>query len=695
CRGLEQSAKPVRRDRDVVVDQRHEFRARIECAAHRLVVRTRVAGVLRQPEVLDFRELPREQRPRSVAGGVVHHHQVHAGARILSAQRREAFGQEVRAVPGEHHGVHLRALRCYTLGSLARGGNQRRSSRRRAHRSRALHRRPARRARRHEARRSARAPALPSRRAHPRASDRPEAAPVRVLPRRCRPRRGALARAAHRVPRDQPRRASLSRPRGVDGPRSLDRVVPADAGAGAGPALREEAAIGAPRRARDRPHRGHRPGSRRASRRPARTRPRHPPRRRCAIQPGASAAGRVRALRGRRRSAKGAGDASLGAAGGSGAEDRRSRAWLRQRRRAARPVSRRGGFRPALTVRGLRPSPAGGDGLWSAVHRQRRSRAGRGFRWRGPPFSPGRPGRVAAPARAGAPRSAAAGRSVAQGHRARARLPLGTVRGATCRGLSGGGAVRVALVHDWLTGLRGGERVLEQLCLLYPAADIFTLVYMPGTCGEIIERHRIRTSFLDRLPKRAYRHYLPLFPLAIESLDLDGYDLVVSTSHAVAKGCRPAKGAVHVAYIHTPMRYVWDQFEWYFGAGRAAPLTRLAAGALAPMLRSWDVRSTARAHALVANSRFVAGRIRRYWSGEAWSARRGARCASSAPFRRRTCRGSTRAPGSSSCRGKKISVSPRWNRRRPDGPCSPLPAAAPWRPWWAERPVSSSRSPRS
>src|SRR3989449_6406866 len=97
---------------------------------------------------------------------------------------------------------------------------------------------------------------------------------------------------------------------------------------------------------------------------------------------------------------------------------------------------------------------------------------------------------------------------------------------------------------------------------------------MPGTCGEIIERHRIRTSFLNRLPKRAYRHYLPLFPLAIESLDLDGYDLVVSTSHAVAKGCRPAKGAVHVAYIHTPMRYVWDQFEWYFGAGRAGPLTR-------------------------------------------------------------------------------------------------------------------------
>jgi glycosyltransferase involved in cell wall biosynthesis len=176
--------------------------------------------------------------------------------------------------------------------------------------------------------------------------------------------------------------------------------------------------------------------------------------------------------------------------------------------------------------------------------------------------------------------------------------------------------VKVALVHDWLTGLRGGERVLEQLCLLHPAADIFTLVYLPGSCGEIIERHRIFTSFLDRLPKRSYRHYLPLFPLAVEAFDLSGYDLVLSTSHAVAKGCRPARGAVHVAYIHTPMRYVWDQFEAYFGPGRAGALTRLAAHAVAPMLRRWDVRSTRRAHALIANSRFVADRIRRYWSRE-------------------------------------------------------------------------------
>jgi glycosyltransferase involved in cell wall biosynthesis len=175
--------------------------------------------------------------------------------------------------------------------------------------------------------------------------------------------------------------------------------------------------------------------------------------------------------------------------------------------------------------------------------------------------------------------------------------------------------VRVALVHDWLTGLRGGERVLEQLCLLYPDADLFTLVHVPGSAGPVIEARRITTSFLQRLPlsRTRYRHYLPLFPLAIESLDLRGYELVISTSHAVAKGCRPAPGALHVAYVHTPMRYVWDQFEAYFGPGRAGLFTRAAAHAVAPFLRRWDVASTARAQGLVANSRFVAERCLRLW----------------------------------------------------------------------------------
>jgi glycosyltransferase involved in cell wall biosynthesis len=178
---------------------------------------------------------------------------------------------------------------------------------------------------------------------------------------------------------------------------------------------------------------------------------------------------------------------------------------------------------------------------------------------------------------------------------------------------------RVALVHDWLTGLRGGERVLEQLCLMYPEAVVFTLVHVPGTPGPIIERHRIVTSFLQRLPqaKKRYRHYLPLFPRAIESLDLRGYELVISTSHAVAKGCCPERGATHVAYVHTPMRYVWDQFDAYFGRGRADPITRVAAHAVAPWLRAWDVASTRRAQGIVANSRFVAGRIQKYWHREA------------------------------------------------------------------------------
>jgi glycosyltransferase involved in cell wall biosynthesis len=174
---------------------------------------------------------------------------------------------------------------------------------------------------------------------------------------------------------------------------------------------------------------------------------------------------------------------------------------------------------------------------------------------------------------------------------------------------------RVALVHDWLTGLRGGERVLQAICELYPNADIFTLVHVPGSCGPIIESHRITTSFLQRLPgaERRYRHFLPLFPLAIESLDVREYDLVISTSHAVAKGCKPAAGAKHVAYIHTPMRYVWDQFDAYFGPGRVDSATRAAAHLIAPWLRRWDIRSTARAHALIANSNFVSERMRRVW----------------------------------------------------------------------------------
>jgi glycosyltransferase involved in cell wall biosynthesis len=150
--------------------------------------------------------------------------------------------------------------------------------------------------------------------------------------------------------------------------------------------------------------------------------------------------------------------------------------------------------------------------------------------------------------------------------------------------------MRTALIHDWLTGMRGGERVLEALCGLYPDADIFTLYHRRGSVSAGIERHRIRTSFVQRLPLAStyYRQYLPLFPMAIEQFDLDAYDLVISSSHCAAKAVVVPGRARHLCYCHSPMRYAWDQFEAYFGA--------------------------ARVHRFAANSAHVAGRIGRYYN---------------------------------------------------------------------------------
>jgi glycosyltransferase involved in cell wall biosynthesis len=178
---------------------------------------------------------------------------------------------------------------------------------------------------------------------------------------------------------------------------------------------------------------------------------------------------------------------------------------------------------------------------------------------------------------------------------------------------------RVALVHDWLTGMRGGEKCLEVLCELFPQADLFTLLHNPGTVSPHIEDRRIHTSFIQHLPfaTRGYRRYLPLFPAAIERFDLRPYDLVVSTSHCVAKGVRARADALHVCYCHTPMRYVWDQFDAYFGRGRAGLLTRAAAHSVRPMLQNWDVRSAARVDAFVANSSTVRQRIQRIYARDA------------------------------------------------------------------------------
>ena len=176
---------------------------------------------------------------------------------------------------------------------------------------------------------------------------------------------------------------------------------------------------------------------------------------------------------------------------------------------------------------------------------------------------------------------------------------------------------RVALVHDWLTGMRGGEKVLEVIASLFPKAPIYTLFHFPGSVSQALESHPIHTSFLQKAPgiRRRYRSYLPLFPAAIEELDLTGYDLVVSTSHCVAKGVIPSPDAFHLCYCHTPMRYAWDQEHTYFPR-RHGPVARMRSLALTA-LRSWDVASAARVNQFVANSSFVARRIRTYYGRDA------------------------------------------------------------------------------
>jgi len=174
--------------------------------------------------------------------------------------------------------------------------------------------------------------------------------------------------------------------------------------------------------------------------------------------------------------------------------------------------------------------------------------------------------------------------------------------------------VRVALVHDWLTGMRGGEWVLYDIARLFPDAPIYTLVHRSGSVAPLLEEHPIRTSWLQHLSfgGRRWRYLLPLMPAAAESFAFPDADLVISTSHCVAKGVIPPPGAFHLSYVHTPMRYVWDQRNQYLDhlprVIRPIIETRFA------RLRQWDMVSSARVDRVVANSRLVAWRIKHYWN---------------------------------------------------------------------------------
>lgn len=176
--------------------------------------------------------------------------------------------------------------------------------------------------------------------------------------------------------------------------------------------------------------------------------------------------------------------------------------------------------------------------------------------------------------------------------------------------------LRVALVHDWLTGMRGGERVLDALCRMFPQATLYTLVHIPGRVSPAIERLPIRTSLLQRVPgiARWYRHLLPLYPAAISALRIAPADLVISSSHCVAKSAIAPAGGRHLCYCHTPVRYAYDQFDAYFGPQR---LGRARSALMRPVMRAfarWDQRTSDRPDRYVANSQHVARRIARHYN---------------------------------------------------------------------------------
>ena len=179
--------------------------------------------------------------------------------------------------------------------------------------------------------------------------------------------------------------------------------------------------------------------------------------------------------------------------------------------------------------------------------------------------------------------------------------------------------MKIAIVHDWLTGMRGGEKCLEVLCKLYPSADLYTLLHIPGSVSPSIESHSIHTSFIQNLPfvKSKYRYYLPLMPFAIESFDLREYDLILSSSHCVAKSVKPRPGSLHICYCHTPMRYIWDQFDQYFCRVKSGLIPWGIMKILRPWFQKWDSKTSCRVDYYIANSRHVQKRIKKYYLKEA------------------------------------------------------------------------------
>lgn len=177
--------------------------------------------------------------------------------------------------------------------------------------------------------------------------------------------------------------------------------------------------------------------------------------------------------------------------------------------------------------------------------------------------------------------------------------------------------MKVALVHDWLTGMRGGEKCLEVFCELFPKADLYTLIYSPDRISPTIRSMNIRASWINQLPgvERYYRYGLPLFPSIVEKFPLRSYDLVLSSSHCVAKGIVSDR-ALHLCYLYSPMRYIWDMHEAYFGPDAFFP-ARIGIHLCRSYLQRWDVRSAQRVHFFVAISKHIAAKVKAIYGRDA------------------------------------------------------------------------------
>ncbi|MEO1209957.1 MAG: glycosyltransferase family 4 protein [Cyanobacteria bacterium J06638_20] len=181
--------------------------------------------------------------------------------------------------------------------------------------------------------------------------------------------------------------------------------------------------------------------------------------------------------------------------------------------------------------------------------------------------------------------------------------------------------MKTAVVHEWLVTYAGSEQVCEQMLHLFPEADLYSLVdFLPEDLRWFIQQRPVHTSFLQNLPfaRRRFRAYLPLMPLAVEQFDLSGYDVVLSSNHAVAKGVVTRADQLHISYVHTPIRYAWDLQQQYLqGAGLQTGVKAIAAQAILHYLRLWDVATANRVDCFLANSKFVARRIWKTYRREA------------------------------------------------------------------------------